>query len=49
MPKRRVKKSVKASDVAPRLRKALAKRTKDQLVEIRVLPASVKNLSAGRA
>lgn len=40
MSKRRVKKSVKASDVAPRLRKALAKRTKDQLVEILVELAS---------
>jgi uncharacterized Zn finger protein len=40
MPKRRVKKSAKASDVAPRLRKALAKRTKDQLVEILVELAS---------
>ena len=34
MPKRRVKKIVKTSDVAQRLRKALAKRTKDQLVEL---------------
>ena len=36
MPKRRVKKVVKTSDVAPRLRKALLKQTKAALVEILV-------------
>jgi hypothetical protein len=36
MPKRRVKKVVKTSDVAPRLRKALLKQTKAVLVEILV-------------
>ena len=36
MPKRRVKKAVKTSDVAPRLRKALAKQTKAQLIDVLV-------------
>jgi hypothetical protein len=40
MPKRRPKKVVKTSDVAPRLRKALAKRTKDQLLDVLVELAS---------
>ena len=40
MPKRRVKKIVKTSDVSQRLRKALAKRTKDQLIDVLVELAS---------
>jgi hypothetical protein len=40
MPKRRPKKIVKTSDVAQRLRKALAKRTKEQLIDVLVELAS---------
>jgi predicted HTH domain antitoxin len=36
MPKRRPKKAVKTTDVAQRLRKALAKRTKDELLDVLV-------------
>ena len=36
MPKRRPKKTIKAADVAKRLHKALAKRTKDELIDVLV-------------
>lgn len=36
MPKRRPKKIIKTADVAKRLRKALAKRTKDELIDVLV-------------
>ena len=36
MPKRRPKKIVKKTDVAQRLRKALSKRTKDELIDVLV-------------